>query len=112
MCNIALEFVVLIRSFVALILLATLPLFAAEQKSGARSGEDIYRVYCGNCHGSGWQAAPIAYDEREWKERMAKGFDTMMANAKKGINAMPPMGTCMDCSDEELSEAIKEMLRF
>jgi cytochrome c5 len=103
---------VLIRIILLLSVIASLPLLAAEQKGGKRSGEEVYRVYCGSCHGGGWQQAPVAYDEREWKERMEKGFDVMLANAKKGVNGMPPMGTCMDCSDAELSDAIKEMLRF
>ena len=102
----------LLRFVTVLIVLAALPLVAAEQNAVPRSGEEVYKVYCGSCHGGGWQAAPVAYDEREWKERMEKGFDILLANAKKGMNAMPPMGTCMDCSDAELSAAIKEMLRF
>lgn len=100
------------RVLLLIALCMSLPLFAAEQKGAARSGEDIYKTYCGSCHGGGWQSAPVAYDEREWKERIDKGFAAMLANAKKGLNGMPPMGTCMDCSDAELSEAIKEMLRF
>ena len=31
------------------------------------------------------------------------------ANAISGINAMPPKGTCADCSDDELREAIVKM---
>jgi cytochrome c5 len=87
-------------------------LFAAEPKPGSRSGEEIYKTYCGSCHGGGWQAAPVAYDERDWSERVAKGFQTMFENAKMGLNTMPPMGTCMDCTDAELTAAINEMLRF
>jgi cytochrome c5 len=77
-----------------------------------RAGEQIYQTYCALCHGGGWQSAPIAFDEKEWSPRMAKGMAELLANAKKGLNAMPPMGTCMDCSDDELAGAIKEMLKF
>lgn len=94
----------------AVVFFVAAPLFA-EQKS-VRTGEEIYRTYCGSCHGGGWQGAPVAYDEREWAPRVAKGFDELLANSKKGLNGMPPMGTCMDCSDAELLAAIKEMLRF
>jgi cytochrome c5 len=38
------------------------------------------------------------------------GIDALVASAKKGKNAMPPMGTCMDCSDAELKAAIEFML--
>jgi cytochrome c5 len=93
-------------------LLIVLPGFAAEPAKAPRNGETVYRVYCGSCHGGGWQGAPVAYDKAEWESRMANGFAAMLANAKKGINTMPPMGACMDCSDDELADAIKEMLRF
>ena len=101
-----------IRSISVLFLFAASALFAAEPKPAARSGEEIYKEYCGSCHGGGWQAAPVAYDERDWSERTVKGLDVMFQNAKKGMNTMPPMGTCMDCTDAELTDAIKEMLRF
>ena len=93
-------------------LLIVFPIFAAEPEKAPRSGELVYRTYCGSCHGGGWQGAPVAYDKVEWEARMANGFESLLANAKKGMNAMPPMGACMDCSDEELADAIKEMLRF
>lgn len=75
-----------------------------------RSGEQVYAQFCANCHSGGWQSAPVSNDESEWQERMAKGWETLFKNAKQGLNGMPPMGTCMDCSDEELTASIKEML--
>jgi cytochrome c5 len=27
-----------------------------------------------------------------------------------GINAMPPKGMCMDCSDDEIKDAVKHMV--
>lgn len=75
-----------------------------------RSGADIYRDFCAVCHSGGWQGAPIANEANEWTERVNAGAEAMFKNAKQGLNAMPPMGTCMDCSDEELKSAIAEML--
>ena len=43
---------------------------------------------------------------------VAKGFEAVFQNAKQGIDGMPPMGVCMDCSDAELKAAMQEMLRF
>ena len=37
------------------------------------------------------------------------GLDGILATAISGINAMPPKGTCGDCSDDELLGAIKQM---
>jgi cytochrome c5 len=83
---------------------------AAQSADPARPAADIYRDFCAVCHSGGWQGAPIANDEGEWKTRVSAGMDTMFKNAKHGLNAMPAMGTCMDCSDEELKSAIVEML--
>jgi cytochrome c5 len=77
-----------------------------------RTGAQIFQVYCTSCHGGGWQGAPVANDKTEWEPRMTKGFDALLKSAKQGMNAMPPMGTCMDCTDDELAASIKEMLEF
>ena len=42
-------------------------------------------------------------------DRLAKGMDATLQNAINGINAMPPKGTCANCSDDELMAAIKYM---
>jgi len=90
----------------ALIATATI----ARSAETPRSGADVYRDFCAVCHSGGWQGAPIANEASEWTERMSAGADAMFKNVKQGLNAMPPMGTCMDCSDEELKSAIAEML--
>lgn len=82
----------------------------ARSAEPPRSGADVYRDFCAVCHSGGWQGAPIANEASEWAERMSTGADAMFKNVKQGLNAMPPMGTCMDCSDEELKSAIAEML--
>ena len=49
---------------------------------------------------------------RRRRRRRAKeqgGLDGLLAKAISGINAMPPKGTCADCSDDELKAAIKHM---
>ena len=82
----------------------------AQSADPPRPAADIYRDYCAVCHSGGWQGAPIANDAGEWKDRMTAGVDALFKNAKNGLNAMPAMGTCMDCSDDELKSAIAEML--
>ena len=82
---------------------------AAAAPSGPRSGSDVYGTYCAACHGTGAMGAPKSGDASVWKDRLAKGFNTTLANAIKGINLMPAKGTCGDCSDKELSNAIKHM---
>ncbi len=77
--------------------------------TGPRSGADVYAAACTTCHAAGVAGAPKKGDVAAWDKRLAKGFDATLANAIKGLNAMPAKGLCMDCSDDELSAAIKYM---
>lgn len=77
--------------------------------TGPRSGEDVYNATCATCHAAGVAGAPVKGDVAAWEARLAKGFDETLATAIKGINAMPAKGLCTDCSDDELSAAIRFM---
>lgn len=70
---------------------------------------DKYNKSCVVCHGMGVAGAPKAGDAAAWEPRLAKGMETLMASVKNGLNAMPPMGMCFDCSDDEYMELIKFM---
>jgi cytochrome c5 len=82
---------------------------AATAPSGPRSGSDVYGTYCAACHTTGAMGAPKIGDTGAWKSRLSKGFNKTLANAVKGINLMPAKGTCSDCSDKEIGNAIKHM---
>jgi len=83
----------------------------AAAGGAARSGEEVYGKFCTACHGSGLLNAPKTGDAAAWKARAdaAGGLDGLLQHAISGINAMPPKGTCADCSDDELSAAIQHM---
>lgn len=81
----------------------------ASTAGGARSGADVYNSSCIACHGSGVLGAPKPGDAA-WKERLAKGMDTLLEHAINGFNAMPPRGTCSSCSDDEIKAAIEHMV--
>ena len=78
--------------------------------AGPQSGEDIYNSKCLACHATGAAGAPKLGDTAAWAPRIAAGMDSMMTNATKGLNAMPPKGLCMACSDEELQGAVEYMV--
>ena len=82
---------------------------AVASSGGSRSGEEVYNGKCLACHASGVAGAP-KFGTSDWTERGAKGIDTLLQNAIDGINAMPPRGTCADCSDEEIKGAIQYMI--
>lgn len=73
-----------------------------------RTAEQIYNT-CATCHATGVANAPITNDTTAWKAR-AKSIDELVASSKKGLNAMPPMGLCADCTDAELKAAIIFMM--
>lgn len=84
---------------------------AAETGSPARSGDDIVARHCTACHTPGLLGAPKTGDTAAWKALADRqgGMDGVLAKAIEGINAMPPRGTCGDCSDDELRAAIEKM---
>lgn len=83
---------------------------AAEPAKAPRAPDAILNQYCNVCHLTGWNGAPLNGDTNDWQPRLSTGFDSLMKNAKQGINSMPPMGTCQDCTDTELAAAIRKML--
>ncbi|WP_432696979.1 c-type cytochrome [Marinobacterium sp. YM272] len=77
---------------------------------GARSGESIYTGKCAACHGTGVLGAPKFGTDEMTARLDEKGMETLMNHALNGFNAMPPKGTCADCSDDEIKSAIEYML--
>ena len=78
---------------------------------GARDPADVITKHCNACHGAGLLDAPKIGDNAAWKKRADEqgGVDGLLAKAISGVNAMPPRGTCTDCSDDDLKAAIKQM---
>ncbi len=83
---------------------------AAVASTGPRSGEDIYATACGACHNVGVLNAPKLQDADDWRPRMEKTFDVVWQNAINGIGSMPAMGTCSNCSDDDIKAAIEYMI--
>ena len=82
----------------------------ADTASGTMSGQQVYDKFCFICHAAAVGGAPLFGDAASWEPRVAKGMEAMMATTLNGINAMPAKGTCMACSDEELSAAVTYMI--
>jgi cytochrome c5 len=77
----------------------------------AKTPDSVIAKHCNACHGSGLLGAPKIGDAAAWGERAKKegGLDGLLAKAISGVNAMPPKGTCADCSDADLKGAIQKM---
>ena len=78
--------------------------------SGGRNGGDVYTNACATCHNIGLAGAPKFADASSWGVRPDKGIEALTASVKNGLNGMPAMGMCMDCSDDELTQAVQHML--
>ncbi len=74
-----------------------------------RSGQVVYDTKCFTCHASGAAGAPKLGDAAAWAPRIANGVDTLYANAINGVGGMPAKGLCMDCSDDEIKDAVDHM---
>ena len=75
----------------------------------AADGQAVYQKHCQACHATGVAGAPKVGDKEAWAPRIATGMDAMVAFATKGKNAMPPKGTCMECSEDDLKATIEYM---
>lgn len=82
---------------------------APDSAAASRSGEQVYQAHCHVCHATGLNDAPKLADAEAWATRLAKGAEALLTVTKEGLNTMPPMGTCMNCTDAELRAAIDYM---
>jgi len=78
------------------------------------SGKKIYAVECGLCHNEGEEGAPSLLSTATWKEREAKGMETLLKHAIEGWigpdGEMPAKGGSDYLSDEQVANAVKFML--
>jgi len=85
-------------------------LLAVNTAAQAADGETIYNTKCMVCHATGVAGAPKIGDKEAWAPRIATGMDALLGSATNGKNAMPPKGTCMDCTEDDLKAAIEYMI--
>jgi cytochrome c5 len=80
--------------------------------SAPKTPETVYNTYCQACHAKGVNNAPTFGDAKAWAPHIAKGKDVLYQSAINGFNnnAMPPRGTCVDCSDDDIHGAVDYMV--
>lgn len=79
--------------------------------ASGRTGEEVTTQTCNVCHATGLLESPKTGDTAAWQARYDAegGIDALVSISKQGKGGMPPMGTCVDCTDEELKSAIEFM---
>ena len=83
---------------------------AVAESAAVRDGQTIYKTACFTCHDAGVAGAPKLGDKAAWAPRIAKGNEALYSTLQNGLNAMPPKGTCMNCSDDELRAVLDYMI--
>ncbi len=99
-----------VKAIVAIGFVLTLVGCSDGATTGAADGEQIFNQFCFSCHMAGIAGAPKPGDMADWGPRLAKGEALLLDVTRSGIEpTMPPMGMCLQCSDEELLAAIRFM---
>lgn len=75
-----------------------------------QAGNVVYKATCAACHDTGAAGAPRLGDAGSWAARLGKGQATVVANAIKGLGAMPAKGGNPDLDDIEVERAVVYMV--
>ena len=57
-----------------------------------KTGEEVFKAQCGNCHSSGLVGAPKFGDAAAWAPRIKTGYEALLNSALNGKNAMGAQG--------------------
>ncbi len=94
---------------------AAAPAAAPAPSAGSADGEGMFMASCNSCHNIAMAAAlgaPGVGDKAAWKDRIAKGMDTLYATAINGSATNPVMaprgGSAL--SDDELKAVVDYMV--
>lgn len=69
----------------------------------------IYDRSCASCHSIPASGAPQLGDRQAWAPRLAQGADVLLEHTVTGYKAMPPLGACMDCDEEQFRALIAHL---
>ncbi len=74
-----------------------------------QTGEQVYKAVCAACHTTGAAGAWKFGDKAAWAPHIKEGADALIANAIKGIRAMPAKGGNPDLDNFEVARAVVYM---
>ena len=71
-----------------------------------RSGAQVARDYCAQCHDNGLNAAPLTGDQNAWASLFARhSMDALVRSVARGHGDMPARGGEANLTDEEMRSA-------
>lgn len=89
-------------------------LFVKQLEGDPDAGRKIYKEFCATCHAERPQIdirAPRVGDKETWQALQKMGLPNLLKITINGAGAMPARGGCFECSDEQLEEAIKYIIK-
>jgi cytochrome c5 len=75
-----------------------------------RTGEQVVKLRCGECHEKGLHGAPKVGDADAWIPRVKNGLDAVVRSAINGHGGMPARGGIASLTDSEIRNAIVYMM--
>ena len=82
----------------------------AYSSPNTRSGEQVVKERCQQCHAEGKNGSPKLGDMAAWKPRLTKGVDPLVKSAIGGHKGMPARGGMANLSDAEMKAAVEYMV--
>lgn len=71
---------------------------------------EIYNRSCNSCHSVDGAGAPLTGHIAEWERRISlRGESGLLQSTINGLDGMPAMGMCADCSPADFEALIKYM---
>ncbi len=78
------------------------------------SGKETFDKFCFICHKEGIGGAAMLTDKVRWTNNKAKDLEVLIQHVHDGFTGeygtMTPKGTCMECSKDDLRDAIFYMM--
>jgi len=75
-----------------------------------RTGAEVVRAVCAQCHADGRDGAPKIGSAADWGTRMSQGMSTLTSHAIRGYRGMPAHGGESALTDLEIARAIIYMI--
>ncbi len=69
----------------------------------------LYGQTCRTCHTTAATGAPLTGDRAAWAPRVAQGMPALIEHTVSGYKGMPPLGSCMDCTEQDFEALIRFM---
>jgi cytochrome c5 len=75
--------------------------FPRVSDADKQSAMEKWQRSCALCHVDGNGGAPRVGDHEAWQSRIAQPSAVLLEHMQKGFGGMPPLGYCMDCSEQD-----------